>query len=160
MAVASGAGIVYYELQDTTMTAQRFKHFLDNLQVVLHALDANNACTTIVMDNAPVHRGASCGDSMLRYLPPYSPFLNPIENCFSVIKMKIRELLREEAVQRRISTVPIGMTAAHHRQTILHNLCTSVLQDGVSITGDVVANMAEHVMTYMHRCSTRQDIIS
>lgn len=160
MAVASGAGIVYYELQDHTMTSERFNYFLDNLQVVLNALDADNEHTTLVMDNAPVHRGAACGDTRPRFLPPYSPFLNPIENCFSVIKMKIRELLREKDVQNRISTVPVGMTAAHHRQKVLHSLCTSVLEDGVSITGDVVANMAEHVMRYMHRCSTRQDIIS
>ncbi len=47
------------------------------------------------MDNARIHhyRGLAEDDEIIRmnifYLPPYSPFLNPIENVFSVWKNKV-----------------------------------------------------------------------
>ena len=47
---------------------------------------------TIVMDNAPAHRGAELADSDLypvRKLAPHSPFLNQIENMFSVLFFKL-----------------------------------------------------------------------
>ena len=93
MAVSATAGVVYFELHDTTLTKIGFQHFLDNLEIVLQALDSDNNQTTLLMDNAPFHNGATCGNCAIRYLPPYSPFLNPIENCFSIFKSKIREQL-------------------------------------------------------------------
>ena len=56
MAVSPAAGIVYYELRNDTMNIRRFQDFLDNLQVVLEAFDADNNRTSILMDNAPVQR--------------------------------------------------------------------------------------------------------
>lgn len=47
---------------------------------------------TVIMDNLPAHKGASVRQAIeakgatLRYLPPYSPDFNPIENAFSKLK--------------------------------------------------------------------------
>ena len=65
----------------------RSGHFLDNLDAILANLDVNNP--TLIMDNASVHHGAvsngaTSGGVPVRFLPAYSPFLNPIENVFSV----------------------------------------------------------------------------
>ena len=52
----------------------------------------------VVMDNLPAHKGArveqliKSAGAELRYLPPYSPDLNPIEQAFS----KLKTLLRKE----------------------------------------------------------------
>ena len=82
MAVAAAAG-VYFKLQQGTMTGQRFQNFMDNLEQILVNMGADMVNTFIVMDNAQVHRGAHCGEARIKFLPAYSPFLNPIENCFN-----------------------------------------------------------------------------
>lgn len=58
---------------------------MDNLGAIRNNFDIENA--TIIKDNAPVLRGAVCGAHDVRFLPAYSPFLNPIENAFGVFKL-------------------------------------------------------------------------
>jgi transposase len=49
------------------------------------------------MDNLPAHKGADvrlaieAAGANLRYLPPYSPDFNPIENAFSKLKAFLRK---------------------------------------------------------------------
>lgn len=51
----------------------------------------------VVMDNLPAHRSAAirvaieAKGASLRYLPPYSPDINPIENAFSNLKTFLRK---------------------------------------------------------------------
>ena len=55
----------------------------------------------VVMDNLPAHKLASVREAIeaagaaLRFLPPYSPDFNPIENAFS----KLKSLLRKAATR-------------------------------------------------------------
>lgn len=75
----------------------RTEHFLAYITNVMNTLDKNNIKGQhIVMDNAPIHkpkvikalieeRGHKC-----IYLPPYSPFLNPIEEFWSKVKAGVR----------------------------------------------------------------------
>jgi transposase len=50
----------------------------------------------VVMDNLPAHRrpgvreAIEAADARLRFLPPYSPDFNPIENAFSKPKALLR----------------------------------------------------------------------
>ena len=52
---------------------------------------------TVIMDNLPAHKGSDvrraieAAGAMLRYLPPYSPDFNPIENAFSKLKAFLRK---------------------------------------------------------------------
>jgi len=52
---------------------------------------------TVIMDNLPAHKGREvrlaieAAGANLRYLPPYSPDLNPIENAFSKLKAFLRK---------------------------------------------------------------------
>jgi transposase len=52
---------------------------------------------TVIMDNLPAHKGADvrlaieAAGANLRYLPPYSPDFNPIENAFSKLKAFLRK---------------------------------------------------------------------
>jgi len=93
-------GFVYHELlnADNTMAkgvgADQFCLFLGSLGSRL----PDNAI--IIMDNAPIHQGerfnevkASLNSSKsisIELLPPYSPFLNPIEYSFHLIKAYVR----------------------------------------------------------------------
>lgn len=53
----------------------------------------------VIMDNLPAHRAAGVREAIertgarLRFLPPYSPDMNPIENAFA----KLKALLRAKA---------------------------------------------------------------
>jgi transposase len=55
----------------------------------------------VIMDNLPAHRSATVRDAIeaagaeLRYLPPYSPDFNPIENAFA----KLKSILRKAAAR-------------------------------------------------------------
>ena len=55
----------------------------------------------LVMDNAPIHHYqpflvlAEYLDVKIIYLPPYCPFLNPVEHIFAAIKMAVRRFRRE-----------------------------------------------------------------
>src|SRR5208337_3076982 len=52
----------------------------------------------VVMDNLPAHKGArverliKSAGAELRYLPPYSPDINPIEKAFSKLKAYLRKI--------------------------------------------------------------------
>lgn len=71
----------------TANVGTRTEHFYNNyLQNVLKALDSNDLRGQyIIMDNAFIHKNASIRQLIESqgykciYLPPYSPFLNPIE---------------------------------------------------------------------------------
>ena len=63
----------------------------------------------VVMDNVPAHKVDGVREAMkaagatLRYLPPYSPDLNPIETAYSVFKAFLRKCAErtEHALSRR-----------------------------------------------------------
>jgi transposase len=64
-------------------------------QVLVPALQ-NRPDTILVMDNLPAHKAAAVRDALdraglaHRYLPPYSPDLNPIEQAWSKLKASLR----------------------------------------------------------------------
>lgn len=70
----------------------------------------------VIMDNLPAHKGAAVRlaieavGATLRFLPPYSPDLNPIENAFSKLKAMLRKAAARtvdhlwEAIARIIQT--------------------------------------------------------
>lgn len=74
-------------------------HYLAYISNVMDVLDKNNLRDFyLVMDNAPIHgpRGKKVEEFISKrgykcvYLPPYSPFLNPIEEFWSKVKSGIK----------------------------------------------------------------------
>ena len=67
----------------------------------------------VVMDNLSVHKSAAVRQAIegkeaeLRFLPPYSPDLNPIEQCWSKIKTALRA-----AAARSLEALDTAVTAA------------------------------------------------
>ena len=77
---------------DGPMNRAAFQAYVDQVLVpTLHPGD------TVIMDNLPAHKGAGvrraieAAGAVLRYLPPYSPDLNPIENAFAKLKAELRK---------------------------------------------------------------------
>ena len=81
---------------DGAMTGDAFLAYIE--QVLVPTLKPGDI---VVMDNLASHKpeavriGIEAAGAELRYLPPYSPDLNPIENAFS----KLKSLLRKAAAR-------------------------------------------------------------
>lgn len=81
----------------TAKVGTRAEHYLNYLSNVMDVLDRNNMKGFyLVMDNAPIHKPATIRNLIESrgykcvYLPPYSPFLNPIELFWSKVKYGVK----------------------------------------------------------------------
>lgn len=79
-----------------TMDAEVFKTYI--ISVLLPVLPKGS---TLILDNASVHKSteltnlfAEHGCTFL-FLPPYSPELNPIEQCWAWVKQKLYQLMSQ-----------------------------------------------------------------
>jgi len=82
----------------------------------------------VVMDNLSSHKGGRIAELIeqagaeLRYLPPYSPDLNPIEMVFSKIKQSLRSLAHrtKDALWRSMQSVLDSVTPTDAQNCIRH----------------------------------------
>ncbi|KAG7168394.1 putative DDE superfamily endonuclease domain-containing protein 1 [Homarus americanus] len=93
-AISNLVGLFYYEIHVKSVTKEVFKNFMTSLDSVL-----GPEAAVILMDNAPCHAGIEQDfkDRVIKKLPPHSPFLNPTENCFSVLKATVKRQLNNIA---------------------------------------------------------------
>jgi transposase len=76
---------------DGPMNRAAFQAYIE--QVLVPTLRRGD---TVIMDNLPAHKGSDvrraieAAGATLRYLPPYSPDINPIENAFAKLKAILR----------------------------------------------------------------------
>jgi transposase len=81
---------------DGPMNADAFLAYIE--QVLVPTLAPGDV---VIMDNLPAHRSVTVRSAIeaagaeLRYLPPYSPDFNPIENAFA----KLKSILRKAAAR-------------------------------------------------------------
>ena len=100
-------GLVYYNYKCGSYKCEDFISFLDEMNLCIYDLDI--PYPTLVMDNCRMHVedeiARLCQETGWDYgfLPPNSPMLNPIEDCFSVLKNEIKRLLTGEYNQRRMN---------------------------------------------------------
>lgn len=84
-------GLIAPMTLDGPMNAEAFLAYVD--QVLIPALPPN---AIVVMDNLPAHKADAIQERLrragaqIRYLPPYSPDLNPIEMAWSKVKTMLR----------------------------------------------------------------------
>ena len=75
-------GMLYNKMHDKAVTGQDFQLCLDEIKNTCIEKEISNP--VIILDNARIHHSRMNWDGFLPvFLPPYCPFLNPIENCFS-----------------------------------------------------------------------------
>ncbi|KAF7689126.1 Paired box protein Pax-5, partial [Cucumispora dikerogammari] len=112
-------GVVHRKIEPTAYNTMKFEAFLQELTSILNDKGKHDA--VFVMDNVPFHKSAeiktfieASGHGIL-YLPPYSPFLNPIENLFSQWKTKVRfaNCMNEEELNFKIQQALNEITEEH-----------------------------------------------
>ncbi|KAH7959856.1 hypothetical protein HPB49_014353 [Dermacentor silvarum] len=74
-----------------------------------------------LFENAPAHRRAEAVvlaaiEHLMKRLPPYSPFFNPIEEVFSKFKAGVKNFLAER--QDYLFTTPPGISKKQHRRAL------------------------------------------
>ena len=80
-------------LTEVNVNCDIFHDFIrESIVPILQPFNSHNPNSIVVMDNASIHHVQGVTDSiiqtgaLLRFLPPYSPDLNPAEQVFSKIK--------------------------------------------------------------------------
>lgn len=109
-------GLVHYESSSSAINRISFLSFLQGLRTQLNNIGVGRAL--LVLDNHRVHRVQEalqfCSENnmTLKMLPPYSPFLNPIEMAFSKWKNYVKRLLpnNEEELMAAIADGPSLIT--------------------------------------------------
>lgn len=93
----STEGLEDVYITEGNVTGEVFVTFVRNcLLPILQPFNGTNSHSVVVMDNASVHHYEQVLDiitgvgAIIRFLPPYSPELNPIENVFSKVKAFLR----------------------------------------------------------------------
>jgi transposase len=133
-------GTFLYKKQDRPFNTETFSRFIDELLIKLNSEGISNAI--LVLDNVPFHKSQVIREKVestghiLAFLPPYSPFLNPIENMFSQWKdgVKSRCPRSEEELLRLIDATFLN---------ILEENCR---------------NYYENILEYLPRCLRRERI--
>jgi transposase len=134
MAAMSKEGLIYYKGLEGPGDRVRMLQYLEELFVALDA--AARERVILIMDNAAFHR---CAEIEIRaaiesrghelaFLPPYSPFFNPIEYMFSQWKSLVRRTApRSEAeLMNTIDSFTGVVTRDHCR-----NYCNHVVTNAV-----------------------------
>ena len=111
----------YFEISETPYNQEKYGQFLTNMLSTLSREQVQQA--VVVMDNVPFHKSAAIRQLIAQhghrceYLPPYSPFLNPIENLFSQWKSMVRRrnCQNEEDLREAIRSASEEITEEHCR---------------------------------------------
>ena len=158
--VNKDVGLVLLECKKGAMKAEDFTQFLRHLAPVVVERGLNNVC--LVFDNCRIHSRpeieAVCAEQewQYRFLPPYSPMLNIIEECFSVLKAAIKRTLAGELRDERlrIASLPYGAKSTRRLQILQRALALST----PSITQPKVQAFWNHMMTVLPKCLSRQEV--
>lgn len=112
-------GIQDVFLAEGNVDGERFEGFIkDSLLPILQPFNCSNPNSIVVMDNATIHHVAGVADlilqtgALLRFLPPYSPDLNPTEQVFSKVKTIMKDndrLFQVYSAPRVLITMAFGM---------------------------------------------------
>jgi len=92
-------GLVAAKTYDRPINAALFEEWVENCLV-----PTLSEGDIVVMDNLPAHKRPRVGELIeaagaeLRYLPPYSPDMNPIEKAFSKLKAHLRKIAERTVV--------------------------------------------------------------
>lgn len=108
---------------DGPMDTLAFEAYIE--QVLIPELGAGSI---VIMDNLSAHKSPSVerllgeADAELRYLPPYSPDFNPIEQMWSKVKNHLRgaEARDQDALYQAIATALSKVTSTDTRAFFCH----------------------------------------
>ena len=144
---------VYHEIVSGGVTQEISGNFLAFLTSIL-----DNERAVLIMDNAPAHHvqlDSEC--QVIKCLPLYSPFLNPIENCFSVLKSDMKQRLNvvQEEAGNRQAAHEAGVSLVQWRESLLKREFASSMY---VITREIMPSNYRKANSYLNDCIQAKDI--
>ncbi|KAG0735226.1 hypothetical protein G6F57_007175 [Rhizopus arrhizus] len=127
-----------------TKAGTKWKEFMVFLIHVMDVLDKHNlkGCN-LVMDNTPIHKPEKITEEVNKrgyriiYLPPYSSFLNPIEEFWA----KVKTLVRRSPVTDR------------------NNLVARIREAAENVTPEDCQGWIRHSESFFERCLNKEELI-
>ena len=114
-------GIIYHEVVEGRVNQGMFAGLIQSISAII----GEDTEVTMLFDNAPSHRDVKTRVHLLnghhlKRLPAYSPFLNPIENVFSVMKATTKQHLaaNQHRLDDRVAAARAGATLTDWRRNI------------------------------------------
>lgn len=155
-AIAPDLGLAHHKIVCQTLTANLFQAFVEELlQAVSNRDDVNNADQfCIIMDGARFHNGVRIPEQFAAnwrvvVLPPYSPFLNPVESAHSCLKAAIKRQLSQPQVQLELDNPAPETTLREWRILVLHRIAEEATAD---VTAVKCGGWFRHMLRYLPRC--------
>ena len=156
LAINANVGLVHYSLSAETTTRVSFQNFLNHLFQVAANIFPHNETIHIVYDGARPHLRMTVPDNMqhrftLRILPPYSPFLNPVEQAHSAFKALVKTQLTTADVREELLDINRRrgqQTLEVWRRDILMRIARESLN---TITPQKCINWCGRVLQYIPR---------
>jgi len=137
MAINADLGLVHFDLRQQTVNHARYQEFIDDL-INLEAAHRFNGSVHVVHDGARPHLNTEVPEQHtnrfhIRTLPPYSPFLNPVEQANSCFKAAVGRQLTTTAVQNElldnVARQAQGLTQAAWRSRILLRIANNAMAE-------------------------------
>ncbi|EIE80620.1 hypothetical protein RO3G_05325 [Rhizopus delemar RA 99-880] len=127
-----------------TKAGTKWKEFMAFLIHVMDVLDKHNlkGCN-LAMDNAPIHKPEKITEEVSKrgyriiYLPPYSPFLNPIEEFWA----KVKTLVRRSPMTDR------------------DNLVARIREAAEQVTHEDCQGWIRHAESFFERCLNKEELL-
>lgn len=157
LAISPQRGIEHHSFHIGGTSAATFQIFFKALS---EKVGLNNSCT-FILDNAPCHRSteALSPNHTVKFLPPYSPMLTPIENSFSTWKWALKNKLSEPTAQARFANVTEAATNNMNlAQWRRHLLITFGEESLIVITPPKCLAWYNHAMTYLAKCMSLENM--
>jgi hypothetical protein len=155
LAISQTLGLVHVALVEGGFRNEHFVGFLSEVDQLVE----EEFC--LLTDGARAHSNVpamSLGHSH-RFLPPYSPFINPAERAGSGLKADLKRRLQAAGVQQEIHNRQLaeaaGVTLHQHRMRILKR---EVQLAVTCITPYKCMRWVNHNQTYIQRCLNAEDI--
>jgi transposase len=138
-------GVLHSKIIVGAFNREKYTEFITELSELLAG-----SAFHFVMDNCRIHYGVNVNlqEHSIRFLPPYSPFLNPIEAAFSALKAEVKARLSAPGFN-------VGYTHPERRVTLL-NTITSALP---VVTASKCQAFYRHSYTFLARCIQKVDIL-
>ena len=133
----STRGVLHWTTVLGSFNQVAFQTFMTELSEVM----ADEENVHFIVDNCPIHNRVLLDKEghQMRRLPPYSPFLNPIEGVFSSLKSDIK---------RRLSIVQTPVTMPARRELLIDLMRQAV----ENIEVRVLRTQYDHVGSFYERC--------
>ena len=133
-------GIIYFKVNNRAFNGENFIDYINELKPKLQEAGILNA--KLIMDNVRFHRMANVQTVIAEhgltamYLPPYSPFLNPIENMFS----KWKEITKRSNPRNE------------------DELMSAIFNGSELVTSEDCAGYFRNMWSYIPRCLNEEEI--